>query len=321
MKGRYRIVVKNSSVRYDFEIRRNITIIKGDSATGKTTLVDMIREYYENGISSGIEITCDKVCAVVEGRDWKAVLDTMQERIIFIDEGNAFVRLTEFAKCVQQSDNYFVIVTREGLETLPYSVEEIYGIRESGKYATIKQTYNELYRIYGTKTLPGNVLPAKVLVEDSNAGYDFYCGLSQNKEWTVESADGKSNIFGKLLESEEKGTVLVIADGAAFGAEMDRVMKLLDKKKNVVLYLPESFEWLILKSDILNDKEVREILMDVSRYVDSSEYFSWERYFTTLLIEKTKGSYLQYTKKKINSSYLQEHIQKRICMQMEGIEL
>lgn len=32
---------------------------------------------------------------------------------------------------------------------MPYSVEEIYGIRESGKYATIKQTYNELYRIYG----------------------------------------------------------------------------------------------------------------------------------------------------------------------------
>lgn len=86
--------------------------------------MDMIREYYENGISSGIEITCDKVCAVVEGRDWKAVLDTMKERIIFIDEG----------------------------------------------------------------------------------------------------------------------IVLVIADGAAFGSEMDRVMKLLDKKKNVVLYLLESFE-------------------------------------------------------------------------------
>lgn len=86
----------------------------------------------------------------------------------------------------------------------------------------------------------------------------------------------------------DEGIVLVIADGAAFGSEMDRVMKLLDKKKNVVLYLLESFEWLILKSDILNDKEVREILMDVSQYVESSEYFSWERYFTTLLIEKTR---------------------------------
>ena len=36
----------------EFEIRRNITIIRGDSATGKTTLIDMIREYDENGEDS-----------------------------------------------------------------------------------------------------------------------------------------------------------------------------------------------------------------------------------------------------------------------------
>lgn len=321
MKGRYRVIVRNSSVRYDFEIKRNITIIKGDSATGKTTLVDMIREYYENGISSGIEITCDKTCAVLEGRDWKAVLNTMKERIIFIDEGNSFVKSTEFSRSVQESDNYFVIVTREGLENLPYSVEEIYGIRESGKYATLKQTYNEFYRIYSTESLSEKVIPAKIIVEDSNAGYEFYCRLSQGKKWNVESVDGKSNVFGKILGNEEGEIVLVIADGAAFGPEMDRIMKLLNKKKNIVLYLPESFEWLILKSDILNDKEVREILTDVSQYVECTKYFSWERYFTALLIEKTKGSYLQYTKKKLNSAYLQEYVQKRICLQMEGIEL
>ena len=87
---------------------------------------------------------------------------------------------------------------------MPYSVEEVYGIRESGKYATIKQTYNELYRIYGTKTLPGNVLPAKVLVEDSNAGYDFYCGLSQNKKWTVESADGRNRVVNIFPDFKTK---------------------------------------------------------------------------------------------------------------------
>jgi predicted ABC-class ATPase len=42
MKGSYRVIVQNSIVRYDFTIRRNITIIKGDSATGKTTLVDIV---------------------------------------------------------------------------------------------------------------------------------------------------------------------------------------------------------------------------------------------------------------------------------------
>lgn len=60
MKGSYKIIVQNSNVRYEFEIRRNITIIKGDSATGKTTLVEMIGEFYENGLSSGIELFCKK---------------------------------------------------------------------------------------------------------------------------------------------------------------------------------------------------------------------------------------------------------------------
>ena len=124
MKGSYKIVVQNSKVRYDFVIRRNITIIRGDSATGKTTLVELIREYYEDGDESGI---------VLAGRDWEAVLATKKDSILFIDEGNRFVHSKEFAKAIQKTDNYYVIVTREGAESLPYSVEEIYGIRESGK--------------------------------------------------------------------------------------------------------------------------------------------------------------------------------------------
>ena len=43
MKGKHKIVVKNNRLHYEFEIKRNITIIKGDSATGKTTLINMIR--------------------------------------------------------------------------------------------------------------------------------------------------------------------------------------------------------------------------------------------------------------------------------------
>ena len=66
---------------------------------------------------------------------------------LFIDEDNAFLPTREFAEAVRESDNYYVIVTREGLPNLPYSVEEIYGIRESGKYASLKQTYNELFHI------------------------------------------------------------------------------------------------------------------------------------------------------------------------------
>lgn len=41
-----------------------------------------------------------------------------------------------------------MIVTREGISSLPYIVEEIYGIRNSGKYGTLKRTYNEFYQLY-----------------------------------------------------------------------------------------------------------------------------------------------------------------------------
>ena len=48
MRGRYQIVVKTRKIQYSFWINRNITIIQGDSARGKTVLVDLIREYQEN---------------------------------------------------------------------------------------------------------------------------------------------------------------------------------------------------------------------------------------------------------------------------------
>lgn len=43
--GKFKIVVQNKRIRYDVEIKRNRTVIRGDSAIGKTTLVDMIREH------------------------------------------------------------------------------------------------------------------------------------------------------------------------------------------------------------------------------------------------------------------------------------
>lgn len=149
MKGEFFISVSNSKVKYEFTIKRNITVIQGDSATGKTTLVDMIREFEQNGADSGINLSSKKNCRVLEGNNWQENLSLMNDSIVFIDEGNRFVESADFAKAVKNSGNYYVIVTREGLDNLPYSVEEIYGIHTSGKYADLKQVYHEFYRIYG----------------------------------------------------------------------------------------------------------------------------------------------------------------------------
>ena len=52
-----------------------------------------------------------------------------------------------------------------------------------------------------------------------------------------------------------------------------------------------------------------------SDYIDSKEYFSWERYFTALLIEKAAGTYLNYTKKTLNKAYLSDSTKNAILGQ------
>ena len=62
MKGKYRVVVQNNRLHYEFEIRRNVTIIQGDSATGKTTLINMLRQAENLGRSSGVDVVCEVPC-------------------------------------------------------------------------------------------------------------------------------------------------------------------------------------------------------------------------------------------------------------------
>lgn len=319
MKGVHKVVVGTKYLKYEFELRRNLTIIRGDSATGKTTLVDMIRIRMNDGETGPVTLNCDKNCYVVEGALWQAQIAGVQDGIIFIDEGNEFVKTKDFARIVQQSDNYYVIVTREGLPVLPYSVEEVYGIRTSGKYGSLKQSYHSFYRIYPDCTTE-YVKPEKILTEDSNSGYQFFDVVCTEHQMQCDTANGKSNVFA-YLKTHVNEKILVIADGAAFGPEMDRVLQLVQTRENLALYLPESFEWLILSSGVLKDAEVVRVLQDPSDYIDGKEYFSWERYFTELLISKTAGTYLNYTKKTLNEAYLNDGVKNAILEQMEKVKL
>lgn len=167
MKGKYRIVIKNNRLHYEFEIKRNITIIQGDSATGKTTLINMLRQAENLGESSGIDVISDVPCKILEGSNWKIILENLSGNIFFIDEENSFINTKEFASMVKESDNYFVLITRENLYNLPYSVDEIYGLHESGKYHDTRKVYQQMYHIYSIEEkFP--IEPEKIIVEDSN---------------------------------------------------------------------------------------------------------------------------------------------------------
>lgn len=319
MKGKYKIIVKNNRLHYEFEIKRNITIIQGDSATGKTTLINMLRQAENLGISSGIDVISDVPCRVLEGNSWKIILENSAGSVFFIDEENLFINTEEFASMVRGSDNYFVLITRENLYNLPYSVEEIYGLHESGKYHDTRRVYQQMYNIYSVEEkFP--IEPEKIIVEDSNSGYEFFRNICEEKKIICLSAGGKSNLFS-FVDKETDEEICIIADGAAIGPEMNRLFRQKTSKRNLHLYLPESFEWIILNSDLVSDKDIKVILEEPEKYIDSKYYFSWKRYFTKLLMTKTEGSYLKYSKSKLNMNYLHEKNKEKIINVMRGIKI
>lgn len=311
MKGIHQVRVYNSRLSYRMVISRNITILRGDSATGKTTLIDMIQAYQINGKNSGITLECDKPCAVLTQLNWRQNLSLIHDCIVFIDEGSDFVTTTKFAEGVRNSDNYYVIATRSSLFNLPYSINEVYGIRNvaGNKYQETKRLYSEFYPLYDN-VIQEITKPECAVIEDSNAGYQFFTAVFAQYQIPCISAKGKSNIYRTITDSPYN-TILVIADGAAFGPEMERILS-LRKAKNLIIYLPESFEWLILKSDLLKSKEIRTILNNPSDHIESSEYFSWERFFTDVLVNTTRGTKYQYSKLTLNPVYLGKHAEDMI---------
>lgn len=321
MKGMHHIVIQNKRIRFVFSIKRNITIIRGDSATGKTTLFSMIEEYGNLGKDSGVQIQCDKACVALSGKYWQETLENIHDSIVFVDEDSRFLKTKDFAKRIRNSNNYYVLITRENLPALPYSVEEIYGIHCSGRYMDTRQVYNLFYKIY-SETNPGKLLVKSLVTEDSQAGFTFFSQVAMTRGICCESADGKSNILGilqkRLLNKEQKET-LVIADGAAFGPEMAHISQLLRGNSNIKLYLPESFEWLLLYADILNKPFIRKRLEEAENYIESEKYFSWERYFTDLLMEETEDSPYPYDKSNLKDFYLQDKVVQKVLEAMAPI--
>lgn len=317
MTGKYDIVVQNRRLQYKFTVERNITVLRGDSATGKTTLIDMIAAYQQNGKDSGITVSCEKTCTTLTGLRWQENLALIHDSIVFIDEGDKFVLSEDFAKAVKNSDNYYVIATRAPLTNLPYSVDEIYGIKNSAgnRYQGTKRLYSKFYNLCDTK-VDSISKPDLVIVEDSNAGHQFFAKLFFQYKIPCISAKGKSNVYQELLQ-QTYSTALVIADGAAFGPEIEKVLslnKLQDKK--LIIYLPESFEWMILKSGLLKQGRIQAILEKPYDHIESEKFFSWERFFTSLLVDETSGTYLQYNKTSLNHAYLNPKEQVAIVSMM-----
>ena len=100
MTGKYDIELYNATVHYFLTVKRDITMLQGNSASGKSELVRLLTDFGRSGEASGITLICEKPCTVLTAEDWEVRLAHMSGRIIFIDEGSSFVKTEEFARAI-----------------------------------------------------------------------------------------------------------------------------------------------------------------------------------------------------------------------------
>lgn len=299
MIGKYDIEVVTRKVDYQLTVERNITILRGNSATGKSTLYRAIKQFENDGRASGIKLTCDRPCVILEGKNWENDLKEIKQSIVFVDEGAKFINTEEFATAIKKSDNYYVLITRQDLGNLPYSIHEIYELDTNriGNRMFCKQQ-----QIYKINNIAQNAIISKIVTEDSKTGYEFYNEYAKTHNIQCEHADGKTNVSKKIVNKNNSQTTLIIVDGAAYGSEMNNTMILINSIPGYILFTPESFEWLLLNSNILNEPYITEVLKAPYNYIESSEFFSWEKYFTDLLNKATKESNIMPYNKSNNKS-------------------
>lgn len=127
------ITISDPLLHYEFDINRKYTIIRGDSATGKTTLYDLLLKWERGDKEVQLDTPLRCMSARYLGGYWEETLRMTHNAIVFIDEDTEWTRSRKFAAIAQSLDCYFVLINRDKLSTIPYSVKEIYEIKSSGR--------------------------------------------------------------------------------------------------------------------------------------------------------------------------------------------
>lgn len=299
---------KNKDLFFKFDLKRNITILQGDSATGKTTLLTILNESLKHKGNPFIIVNTNADYYVHIDGDWERSFKDLTNHVIFIEESNDFVFTHDFARFVRDSGNYFVIVNREPLYSLTYSVNEIYEIDSYEEIEPFRQVYHftSLYSNFPKSTVNFDT----VITEDSNAGFDFFTKFL--KDCSVEKASGNTKLRS-AIENSDGLSIYCIVDGAAFGCRIGDLCNYIDAHlaKRVYIWMPESFEWILLKAGVFNIPDLDSILDNPSSYIECSKYCSWERFFTHLASKYSNKKY-KYDKDDLDVYYTSNYILKKV---------
>lgn len=284
--------IKYGKYKCSFGISSKYTIIQGKSGTGKSTLIEYVEELINAkliGEATKGDMGCSKECVVLTVDDWEQKIKKHRDCLIFIDEDDIPINNSKFIQSIVKSNNYFVLVLRDKLFPLPYGYKDVYEMVQDGDHNVLQKVYRYTEQ---------DVKPDAVITEDSKSGHTFFNEYFKKCSIICESSGGRDKLITKvrkLRRSGFTGRIFIIADGAGLGPTAESIFDLVDSDGNISIWLPESFEWLLMHSPMFKGK-YNEIINNV-RDISAREYENAEQYCTKVLEKDTKGTKLEYSKK------------------------
>lgn len=310
MVGTIDMTISSNGETFHLSFNRKYSIVVGNSGSGKTHFISLL----EGNIGGGkfIKVTCPVDFYVVDDYSKLEKIPKNKDCIVFMDEKgvDALFKEDNFArlkKLTEKKRAYYVFVTRRKIEVIPISCSCIYYVDKRYTNGRVSDYYLEQRYVWENESIPS---PDVVVVEDSGSGFDFY---NQYFDSVVVSAHGNSNLYDVAFDNIKEGikTIVIIGDSAGLG---DHAMDLIDLKVKAIekfgvkvfLFLPESFEYILLRSRLFYKFITKDVLVSTQDYAESSKFLSWERFYTKVVIELAKnyGSIGSYSKSALTPFYL-----------------
>lgn len=249
--------LKDRFVEYKFGILNKYTLIQGDSATGKTTLYDLVAEYEAHPMN--IQCSGHSSLRVVPNttnlQEASAFFKSSTGTVFFIDEDDQFLRLRGCEKVLKQAEHYFVIIFRyRKFNNFLVSLDSICRIKTSGRFHTLVPLYNTEQK----------GVPDCVITEDSKCGNKFLKEVFQGSITILHSGEkdstgsaGKNKLASMIRSKFYDGmnNIAVVFDRAGIGIIYSDIMELKIHHTDLNLYEIdwESFEYYILASKVYGD--------------------------------------------------------------------
>lgn len=241
-----RIKIKSKKYNLDIKLDHKISVVRGNSATGKTTLIKVLDEY-RTVISPELDDGF-RLVVVTPGGEHAFT----EKRAVYVIDENVEIDRELAGRIKVSTGSYFLIFRRSDLSVINFSIYALYNLIMENNVHKLQPA------VYGnTNKIKYDVKPDIVLVEDSGKGFTWFKKLFERSNIKIDTTHGKDKVISCVEEEikYDKKTVIVMFDLISFGNHIMKLIQLCKDYNGEIYYYGsyKSFEYLVLQSNMFKN--------------------------------------------------------------------